>query len=113
MHIHILKLKAIDDNPTIPEANGCVVTSLLYVLFTPWIFIALKWFSCCVCVMKSRPFLMDACINRSVYVRVINRLCCQCKCLLKQYLSNHLLRTHLGDLPAALHYNKSISHGRK
>lgn len=71
MYMYALTLKTIDDCLIIPGANGCVVTGLLYSLFTPWGFfkhrwVAVKWVLT-LCMMASGTFLMGPCVNGNVY----------------------------------------------
>ena len=71
MYVYALALKIIDDCLIIPGANGCVVTGLIYGIFTHWGFFKHRWvvvkWVFTLLMMASGTFLMGPCVNGNVY----------------------------------------------
>lgn len=71
MYMYALALKTIDDYLIIPGANGCVITGLIYGLFTNWGFFKHRWivvkWAFTLFMMASGTFLMGPCVNGNVY----------------------------------------------
>lgn len=71
MYMYALALKTIDDYLIIPGANGCVVTGLIYGIFTHWGFFKHRWLVVkwvfTLFMMASGTFLMGPCVNGNVY----------------------------------------------